>query len=524
MDRNKIILLFYTLKHLKFKQFYYRFYYFLKNNIFKIKIKSTTSFSKQKLNWHKGIKAFNSYDSRVFKFLNIKHKFDNIDWNYSNYGKLWTYNLNYFDFLNQENMSKEKGVSIIYNYIQKEHELIDGLEPYPTSLRIINWIKFISTHNIDDNKIDKILFKHLCHLKNNLEYHLLGNHLIENAFTLLFGSYYFKDKQIYKISKNVLENELVEQILDDGAHFELSPMYHQILLIKILDCIQLINDNSWQNDNLKTILKNKAIAMLGWLDSIIYKNNSIPNFNDSTFGVVESPEKIFKYARNLNIRWDKSNLSSSGYRRWNKNNIEISMDLSNVSASYIAGHSHADTFNFEFHYKKKPIIIDVGVSTYEKNSTRNLERSTQSHNTISIDGKNSSEVWGGFRLARRAKVVFLKEEINKIIASHDGYKRIGALHTRVFRILNNKFIIEDSIISHRAHKIESFLHFHPDCNVIMDKNKINIDSEISILYSGYKNLLLEEYDYPLGYNKTEKAFKIRSLLNKESKIEIFYEN
>lgn len=524
MDRSKVILLFNTLKYLRLKQFYYRIYYFLKNNIFKTNIKDKTPFIKQKLNWDSGIESLNSYDSGLFTFLNKNHKFNNLNWNFSNYGKLWTYNLNYFDFLNQKDISKKEGLSLIYDYIKKRDYLIDGLEPYPTSLRIINWIKFISLYSIKDKKIDNILFNHLIILNKNIEYHLLGNHLLENAFSLLFGSYYFKDKNIYKISKKLLLEELEEQILDDGAHFELSPMYHQILLIKVLDCIQLINNNSWQNDNLLDFMKNKAILMLSWLDSITYKNNSIPHINDSAFSITPNLSDIFMYAKKLGIQWTKTKLSISGFRKWNNGYAEIFMDFSIICANYIPGHSHADTFNFEFYYKGQPIIIDMGISTYEKNSRRQLERSTKSHNTICLDNKNSSEVWGGFRVARRAKIINLKEEKNKIIATHDGYKRIGALHTRTFKKLDNKLIIEDQIQSNKSHTIESFLHFHPDCNINIKKNKININSEITILYSCYKNLLLEDYDYPIGYNKWKKALKLRALVEKESKIEINYEN
>lgn len=525
MDRSKVILLFNTLKYLRLKQFYYRIYYFLKNKIFKIKLNNTIPYYKQRINWHKSIQAFRCYDSKnIFTFLNLNHKFENINWNYPNYGKLWTYNLNYFDFLNQTEMSKEEGITLIYDYIDNEYELIDGLEPYPTSLRIINWIKFILKHNIDDDKIDKILFKHLFILKNNLEYHLLGNHLLENAFALLFGSYYFNNKLTYDISKKILEKELVEQILNDGAHFELSPMYHQILLIKVLDCIQLIQNNNWKNDNLNIFMKNKAIHMLGWLDSIAYKNNSIPNLNDSTYNVVPSLDEIFKYARSLNIKWKKNNLSGSGFRKWSNKKTEFFIDISNICSEYIPGHSHADTFNFEFYYKEKPIIVDLGISTYEKNSIRKLERSTISHNTICVDEKNSSEIWGVFRIARRAKIINLKEDKNKITATHNGYKRIGVLHTRIFKRLDDKFIIEDKIESNNSHKIESCLHFHPNCKININKNKINIDKEITILYTGCKKLFLEQYNYSLGFNKTVKAFKVRALIEKEATMEICYEN
>ena len=65
---------------------------------------------------------------------------------------------------------------------------------------------------------------------DNIEYHILGNHLLENGFSLFFGAYYFQDEKFYVKAKKILTDELDEQILEDGAHFELSSMYHQIML------------------------------------------------------------------------------------------------------------------------------------------------------------------------------------------------------------------------------------------------------------------------------------------------------
>ena len=42
------------------------------------------------------------------------------------------------------------------------------------------------------------------------------------------------------MEKNLLE-QLDEQILDDGAHCELSPMYHNIIVSDLLDLVQINN-------------------------------------------------------------------------------------------------------------------------------------------------------------------------------------------------------------------------------------------------------------------------------------------
>ena len=94
-------------------------------------------------------------------------------------------------------------------------------------------------------------------------------------------------------------------------------------------------------------------------------------------------------------------------------------------------------------------------------------------------------------MAHRAKIISFKEEKNKIVATHDGYKRIGAFHTRSFTKLDQKIIIEDIIESKKSHQIESFLHFHPDCNIRVEEDIITVDSEIRIAFKNHKILSLK---------------------------------
>ena len=251
---KKLQLVFNTIVYLKPIQIYYRLYYFLRNKFFRNKVKHIYIDDFNQIVWKN---SFN-YDNRYFKkqhsftFLNVFHSFsDKINWNFNKIGKLWTYNLNYFDFLNQENISKETGLRLIKDFIKNDDFLKDGKESYPISLRAVNWVKFLSNNQVKDAVINNTLYYHYCILFKNLEYHLLGNHLLENAFSLLFGAYYFQDEKLYNKSYDLLISELNEQVLKDGAHFELSPMYHQIILLRLLDSIQLIKLNrGWKKDDL----------------------------------------------------------------------------------------------------------------------------------------------------------------------------------------------------------------------------------------------------------------------------------
>src|SRR5690606_27785019 len=92
-----------------------------------------------------------SFQGKTFEFLNRPVSFEHsIDWNYSLEGKLWTYNLNYFDYLLQPGMTSDQGLVLIRDFIRKMDRCTDGLEPYPISLRSINWIKFLCIHRIQD--------------------------------------------------------------------------------------------------------------------------------------------------------------------------------------------------------------------------------------------------------------------------------------------------------------------------------------------------------------------------------------
>ena len=250
---NKFYLLVSTIRYLRLSQIFFRIYYLIRSKIrgivnfkYTITVKNITC---NQIDLQEGIPypAIN-FKLDVFEFLNIKHSFpDDIDWNYGAYGKLWTYNLNYFDFLNSVDRV-EDGVRLIQNYLISDSDRKIGLEPYPTSLRGVNWIKFLSYHGIDNHHINKDLFRQYEILLNNIEYHLLGNHILENGFSLLFGGYYFREDKFYNKGIDIIVKELDEQILPDGAHFELSPMYHQIMLHRVLDSINLITNNTWKGE------------------------------------------------------------------------------------------------------------------------------------------------------------------------------------------------------------------------------------------------------------------------------------
>ena len=527
---NIILRYCFTIQYLKPIQICYRIKYFIRKKF--LHTINTKLLKKSSRICHLAFKQnFNSaksFDKNNFVFLNLTHYFENkIDWNYSKYGKLWTYNLTYFDYLHQENITKEEGVRLINDFIDQSDDIKDGLMPFPISLRGINWIKFLSKHNIKDQNINDSLYAQYFKLMDNIEYHILGNHLLENAFSLLFGAYYFQDEKFYIKAKNILTDELEEQILKDGAHFELSPMYHQIMLFRVLDCINLVQNNNWKNQELLELFSGKAEIMLGWLNTITYENGDIPLLNDSTNKIAPTTKELNDYALSLTLNAKRLTLNDSGYRKIKNEQYEMIINVGNIGPDYIPGHAHSDTFNFELYIHNQPVIVDTGLSTYETNDRRQLERSTKSHNTVVVDGDDQSQVWGGFRVAKRAKIIDLKELENSIEATHDGYKDKGVWHTRKFITEKNHILIKDSLKSKKEHSYVAYLHFHSDIQLHMESEKL-ISKLFTISFINSDYIELTDYEYSPEFNTKINAkcaiISFKNELEMNIKIKELHEN
>lgn len=424
-------------------------------------------------------------DGNLFTFLNLSHEFTG--WGFNEYGNLWTYNQNYFDWLNQEGMTAEEGCKWIDKFIDEilsfKVQSPMSLDPYPIALRSINWAKFFCRfpETSQKQRLDA-LYSQIKLLEKKLEYHLLGNHLLEDAYAMYIVGAFFKEEQLIKKATILLLSQLDEQVLPDGAHYEQSPMYHCILLDRLLDCFN-INPNE--------VLASYAKKMLGHLESVVYADGSIPLLNDSANGIAPLPAPLFDYAKRVGLEWKPIPMKECGYRKLKSDHLEAIVDVGNITATYQPGHTHADTFSYELRIGGKPVVVDTGISTYNKDGQRQYERSTAAHNTVAICGEDSSEVWGGFRIGKRAKVYDLKEEDNSITAIHNGYKQPCK---RRFELKDGFFQVEDVYDGDAI----SCIHLVED----FDINRISVN--------GAKKIEIEEGKYSTEYNqfKNCKVMKI----------------
>lgn len=525
---NRLGLYWRTLRHLKWTQFRFRLWYFIKG-----KLKLEKQFvgpipSARRLTFQKtaGVPPGVTFQGNTFTALNIRHSFaDSVDWNYAQYGKLWTYNLNYFEYLHNPNSTVEEKLGLMHEFKSAYADLKDALEPYPTSLRIINWIRFIEENQIEDSSLNEVIYRDVHRLTGRLEYHILANHLLENSFALLMGGIYFDNQKWIKRASKLLTKELKEQVMTDGMHYERSAMYHCIIYYRVLEALDLTS-NSPDFNELRGYLVEIAIGMQSWLTYFTQDSLPIPYFNDAAPGIAQSPDFLSDYANLLGISAKPDyNPSDSGYRLFRNSTFNIRANVGSVSPSYQPGHAHADTLSFELFLNGNPVIVDTGTSTYQVDNRRAIERSTFSHNTIVINNSDSSEVWGGFRVGRRAVVKRYTDSATNLLAEHDGFKRFGVKHAREWIVdeSSKSVTISDKLFGkNKSLQALSSVHFHPDVHFELMDNRIVLDN-CTIELIGYENISVENYHFSDGFNRLVGARKITGAVDDFSKLIISYE-
>lgn len=517
-----------TVKYLTIRQVIYRVIYKFK----KYEIKSS-NYINEKLNNLKIKKIVlksplisedaADYENNIVKFLNHETSLNRENlWNDNSLSKLWLYNLHYMNEFNSKNSINNFNHQS--NFLRRwisENPIAqgNGWEPYPLSLRIVNIIKWVWRNEENCDWVHPSLYQQVVILNQKIEYHILGNHLFANGKALIFAGIYFNQigEKFLDTGINIIENQVKEQFLEDGGHFELSPMYHSIMIWDILEIIDLAKSSNC-NRLLPHVKQWNLVVKRGisWLNSMLHQDNEISFFNDSAIGIAPKPEELFQYAVDLGVIQSyplkKEGLTvraNSGYSVYETSQFKLLMNHAQIKPKYQPGHAHADTFSFELSISGERFLVNGGVSQYGTSIQREMERGSSSHNTLVFNDEDSSEVWHGFRVARRANVFdeSFEETSNgfQFSAKHDGYCRFrkSLIHCRTWTLSIFKTKVElnisDEIPFDCKEKVKCYYHLHPNVKVVK-----NINGKIKLLLTnqyyvtldfGEHIVNLEDYNY-----------------------------
>ncbi len=423
-----------------------------------------------------------------FTFLNRTLRIDQIDWNERYESHLWNYHLHYFGWLIDparrfagagDDRPMRAGQRLIESWMRNARiGVSDGWDAYPTSLRAVNWIyayALIAERWSDRAFLQSMiasLHSQLDFLRRHLELHLQANHLLKNIKALVIGGIFFGESKWIDQGVRLLRRELDEQVLDDGGHYERSPMYHAQALADFMECYALLKETGRISDPGE--IESRLCGMTGFLEAMTCPDGSLALFNDAAntaetrpLPLIAASEKICGYRKNS----APPPFPDTGYFLWisDDRRERMTVDAGEPAVAYNTAHAHCDLLSYELWLDGHPLVVDSGVHGYGGDRFREYCRSTRAHNTVMFDGIEQSEVWSTFRMGRRAEIVNASVEHDPGRWVFNGaFRRYldNLVHERrIERLENGAWIVTDAVREGSARSATSFVHLHPDVEI-----------------------------------------------------------
>lgn len=438
----------------------------------------------------------------LFRLLGVEGRVaSQAGWQAENREKLWLYNLHYLDDLALPDPSLVDGQRKLLDRWIADNPPPRGIgwQPYPLSLRIVNMTKWCSRQTDVEPAWQASLAHQARALRLQVEHHILANHLFANAKALAFAGAFFAGPEAdawLADAAALLQRETAEQFLTDGGHFERSPMYHAALLWDVCDLLALAGCSGLEP--LVSLVPHwEAVVASGlqWLAAMTHPDGGMAFFNDSALGVAPTLAEVRDYAAALRVstagparEGRLTMLDATGFAVVDLGDCcRLLADVGSIGPTYQPGHAHAETLAIELSINGQRVIVNSGTSTYEPGPTRCFERSTAAHSTVEIAGRDSSEVWGSFRVGRRARVRDVRategSEGVELSAAHDGYRFLPGrpLHRRVVVARPGRLVVSDAAAPGNLPAVARF-HLHPAVEMV-DQSTLRLPDRTVVRWS-----------------------------------------
>lgn len=319
----------------------------------------------------------------------------------------------------------------------------DARHPYVVSTRAGNWIAAMSLRpELATPQAVDSLRRQIAFLERNVEYDVLGNHVIRNARALVLGGHAFGDERLLERGRALLERELPEQVLRDGGHYERSPVYHLVVLRDLLELAAV--GETWLEGTIEPMRRFAA--------ALARPDGRPALFNDGSLEL--APE--------LELPGPPPGLSvfpETGYAVWRGERLWLAFDCGPPAPDFLPAHAHADALSFQLWWDGRPVVVDPGTYTYEPGPDRDWFRSTRAHSTVTVDGRDQFELWGAFRSGPLPRV--------ELLGAGDGWAEAavtanGVRHVRHVAWKGGEVRIRDRLEGSGRHALESRFAWAPD--------------------------------------------------------------
>lgn len=423
------------------------------------------------------------------ELLHESHKIEK-EWHAADASHLWNYNLHYLEFLiplavKYTDTGEER-------YFLKWEEFMDSwlkqpsadsFEPYTISMRIPNLLICLELlreklRNTGlKSRVMTSIYQQYRYLLQTQERALLANHYFENLKTIVISSLLFRELDIYHKYFDLFLKEIGEQVLPDGLHFERSLMYHKIILEDILRVHMALNSAHHTGDAEKLIpaIQIMASAMVRLEQGF----RRTPLFNDAGNNVSKDKGALLRaierhLSNSVILPSVAEGFEASGYFKLYHGDTAVLFDCGEIGPSYMGGHAHCDCLSFELSVRGKSLFVNSGTGQYQ-GELRSFFRSTAAHNTVMIDDREQSELWGEHRAARRMRSVKGKIRGDALMGRFQSY--LGDSFLRSLKWNNDKTLaITDAFRSRdaEAHTARQFLHLAPGYRYERKGKQINV--------------------------------------------------
>lgn len=341
--------------------------------------------------------------------------------------------------------------------------------PYPLSCRLCHWL----THSgwlLDGadagwrKTFMESLVRQANHLPKVLEWDRGGFRLIKNLKAQIFSSLCLPSRQsAYLEAEDLLRKELEKQILPDGAQHERSPSCHAEVLKDLLDIhAMVIKAGQTPPDMLDDTIDRMSVALAFYR----HPDGYLTLFNDSFTGDVDTLDAIQERCGLAEVI--SSELTYAGYGRLDSGPMTLIFDAGPAGPQEGTPLTHADALSFELSYGEQRVFVGSG-SRGNDHPKNGPYRQTAAHNTLTLAHQDNTEVWGQGLVGRRPRKIgfTMGKEAGLglgVEARHDGYRHLGALHTRRLFINTEGTDLrgEDVVESRKQAAVQAHFHLHPD--------------------------------------------------------------
>ncbi len=333
---------------------------------------------------------------------------------------------------------------------------------YTVSLRILAWIDTFSARAdrlaVPDDVL-RSLANQVRFLSTHLEWDIEGNHLVKNAVALLVASASFDGPEAAAWQTQggrLVHHILRTQVLPDGMHFELSPAYHLQVVADLQRCRDALGPDA--------ALDAALAAMKTTLADLVHPDGSVSRLSDGWPSMCVAPAALLA---DTPPPGPLVALASAGLYGRREPGALVLVDVGPIAAPSLPAHGHADAFTFEWSVDGHPIVVDPGVYAYEAGPRRLAGRGTAAHNTVVVDGADQADVYGSFRVGRRAKVSLHAAvpdgDALALDASHDGFVHLrGApIHRRRWRLTAVSIEVDDEVRGGAGQPVVANILLHP---------------------------------------------------------------